>query len=366
MSTKLDSFDQSKLDAFVQSKLDARNVLPSGTGRLFIRDGFSSQTSQLMRQVMWSGVRNRFEFVGQNIVGPVSINTTKDGISLYRGELLVSGNFQTPARYLARSIPEPVSWSTFLPAVDLPLDLIAASMGNLYVTRNANLPIITAIPDTLRIAFFNGTTWSACAQGLSGTIRALLGYGFGNMTVGGGFRILPDTVTVHNFANFNGVSFSARDVPTSGNVLSIGRFRGLGYAGCNAATGNNLFQDRGGWQQIIGTTGAINALHEDTVRNLLFVGGAFGIRSWDGAALVNIGGGVNGEVTAITGWQGNIVVSGRFTMAGGIRCDTPTTIYGNEPGLAGGYAVWNGSTWSALNTGSLSNNPRAALQMLEA
>ena len=368
MGDELDSAAETPLNASYQSALDALDSGPSGSGRLFIRDGFASPGSASgfnNRQIMWNG--SAFVFVGQVPVN-LGANIEKKGLALYNGELVISDNFLTPARYIAHSAIDPVSWSTLGPPVDLSLELIAASGSNLYVTRNSSQPIVTAIPNTRGIALYNGSAWNACAQGISGIVRAMQPYGFGSMTIAGGFRILPDLNTVHNYANFGGTSFSARDIPTTAAILCIGSLGGaIPYAGTDSISGNNLWRDRGGWEQIPNTGGAIRAIYYDPITGFLFVGGDFGIRAVNGTTVSQVGGGVTGgNVTSITAFNGEIVVSGTFTHAGGVLCKSPTSIYGNEPGAAGGYAVWNRSSWRALNPSGFNNNPRPALQMLEA
>ena len=93
------------------------------------------------------------------------------------------------------------------------------------------------------------------------------------------------------------------------------------------------------WQSFASVTGAITTMH---VHNgVLFLGGstpfhpgAPNLFAWDGSSLTVPGGGVNDSVEGLGSWNGELIVGGRFTQAGG------------NP--ARSIARWNGTSWSTF------------------
>jgi hypothetical protein len=76
---------------------------------------------------------------------------------------------------------------------------------------------------------------------------------------------------------------------------------------------------------------------------VLYVGSLLGIRRWNGSALEEFGGGVNGAVRALLvhddGSGPALYAGGEFSMAGGLPAQR--------------IARWDGSTWSSLGAGLL-------------
>ena len=84
---------------------------------------------------------------------------------------------------------------------------------------------------------------------------------------------------------------------------------------------------------------------------LLVIGGAFAsvggvsaanIAAWDGVSWQALGGGIAGDVRALTVYNGELIAGGQFTSAGGVS--------------ANHIARWNGSTWQPLGPGLLPIN----------
>lgn len=110
-----------------------------------------------------------------------------------------------------------------------------------------------------------------------------------------------------------------------------------------ASAQTQTWEERGG-----GTNGPVNALYVDNVGNTLYVGGAYTatgtgtgnfnrIARWDGAKwtlMTSLG--ANNTVNAITKYNGNIWVGGKFTAIGGVPVN--------------GVAFWNGSVWTGSQT----------------
>jgi len=73
------------------------------------------------------------------------------------------------------------------------------------------------------------------------------------------------------------------------------------------------------------------------------------VARWNGSAWTALGTGLNGDVYALTVFDGTLIAGGGFTMAGGTAANR--------------IARWNGSAWSALGTGM--NNAVIALTVFD-
>lgn len=166
------------------------------------------------------------------------------------------------------------------------------------------------------IAMWDGNNWSDLDNGVNFQVRSLM-YDNGDLYVGGGFNLAGSGSTV---------------------VWGIARWNGTSWA----ALGNGI------------RAGEIYAL--EMYGNSLYAGGMFdtlsgfnpgrGIQMWDGSAWQTLGGspgdGVSGppgfKVKALRVFNGELYVGGSFDMAGGIQ--------------ANNIAKWDGSSWSAIGTGT--------------
>lgn len=102
------------------------------------------------------------------------------------------------------------------------------------------------------------------------------------------------------------------------------------------------------WDQqfgLVGVEGDVHALAQ-TANGDLYVGGQFThagglptqfIARWDGISLQPLGGGVDGEVTALAADGNKLYVAGEFTLAGEL--------------VANRLAVWDGTAWATLGNG---------------
>jgi len=94
-----------------------------------------------------------------------------------------------------------------------------------------------------------------------------------------------------------------------------------------------------------GTNGDVSAL---TVYNgQLIAGGMFTtaggvpvnyVAAWNGSSWSPLGSGTNGDVSALTVYNGQLIAGGMFTTAGGVPANY--------------VAAWNGSSWSPLGAGT--------------
>ena len=101
---------------------------------------------------------------------------------------------------------------------------------------------------------------------------------------------------------------------------------------------------------VSGSDHSVFCLQNDTINNLLYVGGNFNsvdgipannIAKWNGIAWDTLGSGTQwvngGSVYSMTMYNGHLIAAGNFVTAGGIP--------------AVGIAKWDGTTWSNLGMG---------------
>jgi hypothetical protein len=85
------------------------------------------------------------------------------------------------------------------------------------------------------------------------------------------------------------------------------------------------------------------ALALEEIDGVLYAGGNFGVRAWNGSAWTTLGGGVNGTVRDFTVWGGRVMLVGEFTNAGGqdqagVAAWEPATQSWLDPG----FDLWTG------------------------
>ncbi len=231
------------------------------------------------------------------------------------------------------------------------------------------------------IAAWNGSSWSALANGVDGNVSALLVSG-STLYVGGSFGGAcadagcgSDSVNANNLATWNGSSWSAVGNGVNGPVFALaanasGLYVGGAFTtacGNAACTSNNISVNHvvrwsaSNWTALgNGVDGTVRALALSG--STLYVGGSFSgtcadagcgsdnlnannIATWNGNSWPALGNGVNGPVLALAASGSNVFVGGSFTQA----CGNAGCTSGN---VAVNYiAQWNGSNWSALGNG---------------
>jgi hypothetical protein len=162
----------------------------------------------------------------------------------------------------------------------------------------------------LNVAHWNGATWAPLSDGLGGpgaVVRALALGDDGTLYAGGFFA-------------------------AAGNARSIARWDGLAWSALGSG---------------IGAASGLTEVRALAIRGHdLYVGGSFttagglaasGIARWDGAAWSPVGGGLDRTVLALTIAGDDLYAAGYFTLAGGLSAQR--------------VARWNGSSWSALGEG---------------
>jgi hypothetical protein len=240
---------------------------------------------------------------------------------------------------------------------------------------------------------WNGSAWSILGGGFNGGITRLVVDGSGNVYVGGLFTCAKGSfsagsypantcagtggTTVYNgVAKWNGSSWSGLGSGVKGVLVGSLRADSLGnvYVGglINAAGGvsvNNVAKWNGSsWSALgsgIGGSAFTTSFFSDSTGNL-YVGGSFStaggvsvnnIAKWNGSAWSALGSGFNGSVLLLAmDSSGNLYAGGDFTCAGGSTSSGtyPTNTCAGTGGTTvfNGVAKWNGSSWSALGSGS--------------
>jgi hypothetical protein len=139
------------------------------------------------------------------------------------------------------------------------------------------------------IAAWNGSLWSPLGSGLYGDVRVLSIYD-DQLIAGGGFWLAED-VEVHRIAAWNGSSWLPLGSGVSGHYLPYPDVRAL-------AIYNDRLMVGGAFTQL---TGGDPASH---------------VAAWDGSSWSQLGSGANGTVSALTFFDGKLIVGGYFTIAG--------------------------------------------------
>jgi len=245
--------------------------------------------------------------------------------------------------------------TTVLPAPD----------GTVYITGQFDLA--NSVLNTLRIAQWNGTTFVALGTGLQGPGSqlgdCLAMDAAGILYCGGSFTTAGGVANTVSIAKWNGSVWSAMGTGLAGGAatgigICVGNdgsvYLGGGFttAGGVANTLNIAKWNGSAWSAL--GTGANNTVYACVIGSdgNLYIGGTFttangvtvnGVAKWNGTTFVALGAtpGVAGGSAAVyalaVGPDGALYAGGSFTTAGGVA--------------ATNIARWNGTTWSALGSG---------------
>lgn len=178
--------------------------------------------------------------------------------------------------------------------------------------------------------------------------------GAGNLYVGGAFDVIgPDAVPAAQVAKWDGTTWSAlgdglTGEPTRPIVWALATSGPYLYAGGTflRAGGEDIWRlakwDGASWSAV-GESRLRGNVHSLLAHGYdLYVGGAFNriarlIAKWDGTGWSPLGDGLNGIPYAMLMMGTNLVVAGEFSTAGSIE--------------ANNIAVWNGANWTTLGDG---------------
>lgn len=224
------------------------------------------------------------------------------------GKIYVGGSFTNAdgianADYIAVYDPVANTYAALSTGMDNTVNALAfAPSGGLYATGSFTTAGGGA---ARRIAFWNGSAWSALGTGLdpagAGVGLALVVGPDNILYVGGGFTNAGGT-TVNYIAKWDGSVFTAL-AGGMGNVVRSIAFgpNGLIYAGGDFTTAGGVSASR--------------------------------IAAWNGVGWASLGTGLNNSVSriAVLG-DGRLLVGGTFTTAGGIT-------------VPDSFAIWNGAAW---------------------
>jgi hypothetical protein len=227
------------------------------------------------------------------------------------GNLYIGGFFTAVGDVVANGIAKwnGSSWSAvgcWTNAMEYGVSALAMSGTNLYGASGGC------------IARWDGNSWLALGSGMNSSVSALAV--LGSDLYAGGYFTTADGNPANYVAKWNGSSWSALGSGISGpgspmvgvRVSALAAFGSDLYAGGDFATAGGI-----------------------TVNN---------IARWNGGGWFALGSGVDGGVYALA-------VSGTDLYAGGnFRTATNS---GNAPITAWGVAKWNGSSWSALGSGTV-------------
>lgn len=189
--------------------------------------------------------------------------------------------------------------------------VIDPSTGYLYV--GGKIADAGGVANTVNIAMWNGTTWSALATGLNGTVNALHFAPNGNLYIGGAFTNADGTDGDY-ICFWDGTAFNPIWAPNSDTGTEL-----------NAAVESIDFSSSG------------NLIVGGSFTNAGGVAAADYIAKWDGAKWSALGTGANLTVTEVhCPSSGGVYVVGLFTSIGGLT-------------LTDRVAFWTNGAWQPLD-----------------
>ena len=213
------------------------------------------------------------------------------------------------------------------------------------------------------VARWTGTSWEPVGGGVGYTthtgypeVHAVDVYN-GKLIIAGDFT-RAGNVPANNIVTWDGTRWAPLGQGFNEIVYSLGHYDGKLVAGTDFGA---ALWDGAAWSWPGGTTlgGTVSAI---TVYNgELVVGGSFSayvggtliqyLARFDGHAWSPVGTGVNGTVNALATYNGELIVGGYLWSAGGVS--------------VGNIARWNGANWAPLVAGEGPNGPVYALAEYE-
>ncbi len=361
-------------------------------GRIYAGGLFGQAGSVLSDNIAaWDG--SQWHSVGGGVQG-TSYGSSVHDLCVYNGDLYVGGHFTHSGA--VQDLFSIARWdgSQFhsiggiaIAEVNPPsVFALEAWNGRLWVGgefQAAGDP--TSLPDlraVYHVASWDGTSWARAGDGLGfGNEVHTLGTYQGDVIAGGRFVLAGGSVTsplarfdgddwvvfgefdglVTDMCEHNGELWVAGEFfMVNGQVANgvarwdgaqwhtVGGGPGLHRAYCIESyqgmihvgtVGSPKRWNGSQWQAFAPVTGAITTMH---VHNgVLYLGGSTpfhpgspNLFAWDGTSLTVPGGGLNDSVEGLGSWNGELIVGGRFTQAGGIA--------------ARSIARWNGASWSTF------------------
>ncbi len=208
------------------------------------------------------------------------------------------------------------------------------------------------------VAVWNDTTFSALGSGVNYIVYALADIN-GTLVMGGGFTSASGSIA-KRVATWTGTKWKQLGAGFNNTVYCLQVWNGQLFAGGQFSTSGSTTVSHvavwsgTAWQPLgTGTDGDVYRLA--VWDGKLVAGGTFvhaggvtanGLAVWDGSTWSAVGGGVTGgqglvqpgpRVQAVTVFNGQLVIGGNFTAAGGVP--------------AANIAAWDGAAWHPLGTG---------------
>ncbi len=295
-------------------------------------------------------------------------------LAVFGGELVAGGTFyqsgNTPLNYIARW--DGTAWRALGTGLSGSVRALGVLDGSLYVGGDFSAAGGISAQSMAR---WDGSAWHAMGNGLSGGqsgfgVRALTVSG--NTLIAGGFFTQSGATPVNRVAAWSGVAWTPVGNWTNDTVYSLVDFEGSLIAGSvvwqqDLGTWVNMIArlDNGAWTPL--GTGSLLPPFSNAVRALttfngnLIASGLFPlaggtavshIARWDGQAWIALGSGTNDNVVALAVHDGKLYAGGIFDQAGGID--------------VGHLASWDGVNWDdvgAITSGQPLNAPAWALSV---
>jgi len=203
---------------------------------------------------------------------------------------------------------------------------------------------------------YNGSTWNTVGGLLANAVHALQEFQ-GQLVIGGDLES-ADGMDVNHVASYDGSDWRALGFGLAGQPDVWASYQGnLVAAGTLSVAGGGPIANIASWDGAAWTpvgSGLTNGVNTPFVRalavngNSLYAGGTFtaaggssasNIAVWNGSSWAALGSGTNAGtiVNALVFHSGTLYAGGSFSTAGGSS--------------ASNIAAWNGSSWSALGSG---------------
>jgi PKD repeat protein len=291
-------------------------------------------------------------------------NNSSHGMCLYNGTLIDVGSFNNPCNRVGQWNGS--NWSCFGSGVGL--------VGRAAIEYNGDLIVVGDFWNVQQpcvgcngVARWDGSSWQPLGTGFNNDVLCLTIWN-GYLVAGGDFTT-ADGNPVSRIAYWDGTSWNGiggindfdNDIRAmcvyDGELWVGGDFSNV--AGCTSCDGLVRWDGTAwlGGDSGVDITGGVDStvrcLYVDPINNLLYMGGHFqgltvngvydgnlnGVAVYDGSDWYSLGTGVNNYVRALGEYNGNIIVGGDFTTAGGTTANK--------------IAKWNptNQTWSAMGTG---------------
>jgi len=244
-------------------------------------------------------------------------------------------------------------------------NVLTITTDGTYLYAGGNFTNAGAYTGIGGIAEWDGNNWYPLGYGLDYIVDALVVDGYGYLWVGGSFTNAVNAGAAKglvvwaggNWYDFGSVAgtnaiVSALAYDGGTRIYVGGQFYSVG--GVSATNIAYYDYSDSSWHPLVlGVNTKVNALA--CGNGLLYAGGTFTqagsvavnhVAQWNGTSWSALGSGISGAnspsvVTAIAPSGNNVYFAGNFTNAGGI--------------LASNVAVWNGTSWLALGSGTTSS-----------